>query len=97
MVVWVDGWRCPYCKTEYLDFNVALRCTDECRDSDEPEPVSLMVCEFCRESYLNEEDAIDCEEDHERLNDKFYQDYLVKKNFSVLKKASEFKGQKKLL
>lgn len=96
MVLWIDGWRCPYCKTEYKEYSDATRCADECRDCDEPEAISMMICEMCGEDYLYEADAFSCEETHRLNDDTHYQKYLHKKNFAELKKAANVPGQQRL-
>lgn len=93
MVSWVEKYKCPYCKTEYDQEFEAKDCAVSCAPVEDPEYISVMVCDMCGASYINEENAAECELEHERLNDMKYRDYLIKKNFEGLEKAAKHPAQ----
>lgn len=96
MVSWVEKYKCPYCKNTYAQEFEARDCAEDCCPVEDPEFISVMVCDMCGESYINEENAAQCELDHERLNDLKYRAYLVKKNFDGLAKAANVPTQMRL-
>ena len=95
MVKNISGWKCPYCKTFYVFEDDAKECARNCVEV-ELIPVEKYGCEMC--NYMNSKysEVEECEETHKRFNDKYYRDYLVKKNFESLAEAASHPSQKTL-
>lgn len=96
MVIYKNFFKCPYCKKLYPDWDTANDCANNCCDVEEVLQVSSATCEMCGKDYKDEILAECCEQEHLDNEDSFYQQYLVKKNFEKLEKASKLSGQKKL-
>lgn len=96
MVIYKEFFKCPYCKKLYPDWDTAHECAVECVSVDEVLQVNSACCEMCGKDYNDEILAEVCEQEHTDNSDSFYEQYLVKKNFEKLEKASKMIGQKKL-
>ena len=96
MVNIIEGFRCPYCKTVYDKEYKAKDCANECVEVEEPEKYNWYQCEMCNTKCQEEADALQCEDIHTRMRDKYYDAYLSKKNFEALSRAASVPGQLKL-
>lgn len=97
MVQISEKWRCFYCGHIHNSESSARECYLDCLDAEEPSLIGVCHCEMCLEDYKCESDAEHCEDEHKRWNDKYYRDYLVKRNFENLAKAAALPGQKRLV
>ena len=97
MVQSIQGWRCPYCNTFYDKEYKAKDCANDCVEVDSPVVDSKFECEMCNSKYEDYTEAEKCESTHKEFDDKYYKNYLVKKNFEELARAGNHPAQKKLL
>ena len=94
-----ERYKCPYCEKVYDDWNDAMECAAECVNPDEPIKINYKkpyICEMCGNDYKQLKNAEMCEKTHKKLDDKHYQNFLIKQNFLELKKAAEHESQTKL-
>lgn len=96
MVEYITSYQCPYCRKVYARDWEARDCRDECQPVESINSTYSFRCECCSTLYMDELQAIVCEEQHQANNDIRWQNYLVKKNFAELKKAASVPGQQRL-
>lgn len=90
-------YRCYYCGDTYDKYDDAEECQDFCHDYHE-EPTTDIVgsffhCEMCNKEYGRELGALQCEETHKKLDDRFYEKYISAENKRLLEKAASHKDQ----
>lgn len=88
----VRFWKCEYCDKEYLKYEDALECAEECADIQYPKEDEkiLIGCDFCKQEYEDEDEAEGCEEHYAETQDKYFSQ-------AKLKEASEHPEQNKLI
>lgn len=96
MVEYVNGFKCGRCGHIYEDRDDAVDCW---KDHDDPEidKATMFKCSICKKDCEDELEAKKCEENHEKLNDSLWQDYIEEKRKKDLLHAGESKSQKKLI
>lgn len=65
-------WKCPLCCSFFWKESDAEECLRECMDNGEEvseETRTRFVCEPCEKKFKEEEDAIECEQEHIRNQD----------------------------
>ena len=92
---------CPYCNCKYDNYDDARSCAIGCLTEDiddiEEEENDEYMCEFCNETFKNDEKAIRCETKHKKNKDKFYEQFYEELNRKKLLEAGNHTHQKKLL
>ena len=94
----VPKWKCPYCDSEYDNYNDAEMCADDCNENEEPKEITeeMYVCEMCDEEFNNITDAEKCESKHKKDNDDHYNNWVDVQNKLKLANAGRHPNQTKL-
>lgn len=93
-------YKCQFCGRLFNNINDCADCMNNCYDPYiDIEIVNMYVCQYCNTKFSDIDTATKCEQWHEKFNktDKFYNDYVTKKNFDNLKQAGNHKTQHKLI
>lgn len=96
MTEFIQGYKCPYCKTAYETHQDAQDCAKDCVEIEEVLEFEFWECEICGKKFDNEWAAEKCEEKHKEDKDKLFFAWEDSQAKEKLAKAASHPEQQKL-